>query len=557
MLKRVIIGVLLILLLVLLLGAGVAWLNRKEIILYLATETGKEENILPNQMIHWQPGPASPRQPAGERPPNIILILADDLGINDISAFGGGVAGGTVNTPNIDALAADGAQFAQAYAGNATCAPSRAMILTGRYPTRTGFEFTPTPPNMGRIVTMFANDRTKPHPVLYNKQAAESALPYEDQGLPGTEITLAEILKARDYHTVHIGKWHLGRGKEFGANAQGFDESLLMASGLYLPENDPRGVNAKVDFDPIDKFLWARMQYAASYNEGEWFEPDGYLTDYYTNEAVKVIHANRNRPFFLYLAHWGVHSPLQAAKEDYDALSHIKDHRLRVYAAMVKALDRSVNRITQALKQEGLSENTLIVFTSDNGGAGYIGLPELNRPYRGWKMTLFEGGIRTPLFVKWPSHIARNTRANDPVAHIDLLPTLAAAAGATLPADLEIDGVNLLPYLSASPPDQPPHDAVYWQSGYYRVVRAGDWKLQVSQRPDKAWLYDLATDPTEQHNLADTRPEILSELRSLLDAHQAGAREPLYPYTLEAPVLIDKTLADPATANDEYVYWPN
>lgn len=555
MLKKILIGTVV---LIMTIGA-IGFFNKKAIILYLATSTGKADFIAANHPLPWDQGPAAPS--AGERPsnipPNIIVILADDFGINDISAFGGGVADGSVPTPNIDDLANEGGMFEQAYAGNATCAPSRAMILTGRYATRTGFEFTPTPPGMGRIVTMFANDGTGPHPVLYDAEVAEVAPPFDKQGLPGSEVTIAEVLKTRGYHTAHIGKWHLGRGPEFGANAQGFDESLLMASGLYLPEDHPDAVNAKLDFDPIDKFLWARMEYAASFNEGEWFEPDGYLTDYYTNEAVNMIRANRSRPFFLYLAHWGAHTPLQAAKADYDALSHIENHRLRVYAAMIRAVDRSVGRIVETLEEEGLSDNTIIVFTSDNGGAGYIGLPDINNPYRGWKLTLFEGGIRVPLFVKWPAQIAPGTKGPGLATQIDIMPTLAAAAGAELPADRVIDGANLLPYLIGEPPQAPPHDAVFWQSGYYKVVRQGDWKLQVSQRPNKTWLFDLARDPTEQVNLAEARPDKRQELMALIEAHYAGARAPLYPYTLEAPVLIDKTGEEEATEEDEYIYWPN
>ena len=244
-------------------------------------------------------------------------------------------------------------------------------------------------------------------------------MPFEAQGLPGEEVTVAELLKDAGYHTIHIGKWHLGRSEESRPTAQGFDESLLMASGLYLPEDDPDVVNAKLDFDPIDKFLWARMQYAASYNNGDWFEPGGYLTDYWTDEASKVIEANRDRPFFLYLAHWGVHTPLQATREDYEAVGDIQPERLRVYAAMIRALDRSVGRIMDKLEEEGLSDNTVIVFTSDNGGAGYIGLPEVNAPYRGWKITLFEGGIRVPMFVSWPGKIPAGTQIDTPVARPD------------------------------------------------------------------------------------------------------------------------------------------
>jgi arylsulfatase A-like enzyme len=554
MLKKIAIG-----LVVVLLATGIGGLlNRKAIILYVATHSGRVDVAGPVE-IEWDRGPDVPETPAADRPPNIVFILVDDLGINDLSTFGGGVAGGRVPTPHIDKLAAEGALFTQAYAGNGTCAPSRAMLMTGRYPTRTGFEFTPTPPGMGRIVSMFANDmdRGALPPIDYNRDAADNAVPFPEMGLPGSEVTIAEVLKDEGYHTVHIGKWHLGRSAESNPNAQGFDESLLMASGLYLPEDDPDVVNAKLDFDPIDTFLWARMQFAAAFNSGEWFEPGGYLTDYWTDESLKVIEANRNRPFFLYLAHWGVHTPLQATREDYDAVGDIEPHRLRVYAAMLHALDRSVGEITAKLEAEGLAENTIIVFSSDNGGAGYVGLPDVNQPYRGWKITLFEGGIRVPMFVKWPAKIAPGTRVEAPVAHIDVMPTLAAAAGARLPEDVVIDGRDMLPAATGSGTIGHPDDALFWQSGYYRVVRAGDWKLHVDGRQGKNWLFDLANDPTEQTDLAGTRPDKLAELQALLDAHQESAVAPLYPYTLESAISIDKTQAEPVEPGDEYVWWPN
>ncbi len=553
MIRRILIGVL-----VVVLAAGaLAWLNRKAIILHIVSERTRMD-VAENRPVEWQQGPAEAETPLAERPPNIIFILADDLGINDISTFGGGVADGRVPTPNIDRLAASGAIFSQAYSGTGTCAPSRAMLMTGRYPTRTGFEFTPTPDGMGRIVSMFANaSDTGLPPVEWNREASESGLTFFEQGLPNDEIMIAELLKTQGYHTAHIGKWHLGRSDTTVPNAQGFDESLLMASGLFLPEDNPDAVNARLDFDPIDKFLWASMQFAASYNDGELFAPGGYLTDYWTDEAEKVIEANSNQPFFLYLAHWGVHTPLQATREDYEAVGDIEPHRLRVYAAMVRALDRSVGRILDKLEEESLAENTIIVFSSDNGGAGYIGLPEVNAPYRGWKITLFEGGIRVPMLVSWPGHIAPGTVVDTPVAHIDVMPTLAAAAGAPLPEGVEIDGLNMLPAAMNTGDLMREDDALYWSSGYYRVVRAGDWKLQVNGRQEKSWLFNLAEDPTERVNLADTRPDKLAELQGLIEAHWANARPPLYPFTIESPIAIDKTGAEHAEPGDEYVYWPN
>lgn len=531
---------------------GVAYSFRKEIILYaVATRARDATHVAPNRDIVWNQGPAEAEVPGDKRPPNIVLILADDLGFNDISFYGGGL----IETPNIDALARSGVNFSTAYSGTAACAPSRAMIMTGRYGTRTGFEFTPTPPGMTRIVDLFYNDGTRLHEMLFDKEGVEKAPPFREQGLPGSEITLAEALKPQNYHTVHIGKWHLGNSPEFLPNAQGFDESVMLESGLFLPEDSPEVVNAKLPFDPFDQFLWARMQYATSYNGGEWFEPRGYLTDFYTDEAIKVIEQNRNRPFFLYLAHWAVHTPLQAAKADYEALSHIEDHTERVYAAMIRALDRSVGRVMEALKENGLDENTIVIFSSDNGGPGYIGIPDVNKPFRGWKLTYFEGGIRVPLFVRWPGRIEAGTERNMPVAHLDLFPTIVAAAGAPLPADRVIDGINILPFAKGEAGEEP-NRPIFWRDGYYQAVRLDGWKLQFSERPNKVWLYNLTEDPTEQNNLANDHPEKVAELKALVEAHNATQRDPLFPAVAEMPILIDKTLKEEATEEDEYIYWP-
>jgi uncharacterized sulfatase len=518
--------------------------------------------VAPPRDIAWQQGPQTAAEDPAERPPNIVLIVADDLGYNDISTFGGGVASGRLQTPHIDALAAQGAVFTQSYSGSSTCAPSRAMLMTGRYPARTGFAFTPMPPAMGRVVTTVSNtmDRSAPE-AIYDSEAAADKPPYELQGLPAEEVTLAESLKSRGYHTVHIGKWHLGRTQGMAAHQQGFDESLLMASGLYLPEDHPDVVNAKLDFDPIDQFLWSALTFANSYNSGDAdrFKPSGYLTDYWTDESIKVIKANRHRPLFLYLAHWGIHTPLQATRADYEAVGDIQPHRLRVYAAMTRALDRSVGRVMAALEEEGLSDNTIVIFTSDNGGAGYIGLADVNAPFRGWKITHFEGGIRVPLFIKWPRQIPAGTKIDTPVAHIDVMPTVLAAVDQPLPERRVIDGENLLPLITSDPDARPEWDreTLFWSAGHNRVVRHRDWKLQVAARPEMQWLFNLAEDPTEQHNLAAERPDKLAELMALLDAHAANARPPLYPSEIEAPVPIDKDRSVPLENGDAWVSVPN
>ena len=537
---------------------SLAWFKRTDILLGIVKYAYAATDIGPNRSIPWQKGPLASSDD-GEQLPNIILIVADDLGYNDISTFGGGL----IETPNIDQLAAEGALFTQSYSGASTCAPSRAMMMTGRYPTHTGFEFTPTPPGMGNVVSSISQqmDNNLP-PSFYDQALAASQPAYELKGLPAEEVTIAETLKASGYYTAHVGKWHLGRDNGMAPHQQGFDDSLLMSSGLYLPEDDSNVVNAKLPFDPIDQFLWAAMTYANSFNsvDADRFKPKGYLTDYWTDESVNVIKANKNRPFFLYLAHWGPHTPLQATREDYEAVGDIKPHRKRVYAGMVRAIDRSVGRILDTLEEEGLSDNTMVIFTSDNGGAGYIGIPEVNQPFRGWKITMFEGGLRVPMMIKWPSKIAAGTVVETPVTHIDVMPTIAAAAGASQPAGVVIDGLDILPLIINQDANKWTRETLFWQNGHYQVVRHGDWKLQVNNRPTDGlqhWLFDLAADPTEQDNLAASRPDIVKQLKDLLAEHRAESDGPLYLPSMQMPVMVDKTLAEDFVEGDEYIYTPN
>jgi len=546
-------------LLVIAVGAG--WAYRTELMLEVIGVAAKLRTpVGPHREIDWSRGPARAGSSPADRPPNVVLIVADDLGWNDLTFAGGGVADGSVPTPHIDSIAADGVRFSNGYSGSGTCAPSRAALMTGRYGTRFGFEFTPTPPAMLPLVARMSSQEAErtgsPKPITYFDDPTREALPYEEMGVPASEVTLAETLRDAGYHTVHIGKWHLGRSGGMAPHDQGFDESLLMASGLYLPEDDPDVVNSKQDFDPIDRFLWKGLVFAASFNGSDAFEPGGYLTDYYTDQAVRVIEANAHRPFFLYLAHWAPHTPLQATRADYDALSHIEDHTLRVYAAMIRALDRGVGRVLEALRANGLEENTLVVFTSDNGGAHYIGLPEVNRPYRGWKISHFEGGIHVPYFMRWPARIAAGSRFEAPVHHFDTYATAAVAAGARLPSDRKLDGVDLLPFVRSESNGEP-HDRLFWRSGHYQVVISEGWKLQRTERPDKTWLFHLRDDPTEQRNVAAQHPAKVEQLLTLLAAHNAEQSEPAWPSLIEAPISIDKSLRDPPAPGDEYIYWPN
>lgn len=512
-----------------LLGLGlIFW---KDILFWLLVQTAApKDNVGPNQEIVWQQGPET----RSDDRPNIIVIVADDLGINDMTDYDDLDPSGTMDTPNIDFIANSGIKFKNAYSGSATCAPSRGMIVTGRYATSTGYEFTPVPDGMARAINLFNPEDTR-----YMAESVESNPLFDNQGLPAEEITFAETLKDAGYYTAHIGKWHLGRGPDFAPLSQGFDESLMMASGLFLPEDDPNVVNAYLPWDPIDKFLWAILDYAASFNESSerdnWFEPKGYLTDYYTDEALKVIEANKNRPFFLYLAHWGVHTPLQALKSDYDKLTHIDNHIERVYAAMIMSLDRSVGRIVESLEANGLSENTWIIFTSDNGGANYIGLRYINSPYRGWKLTLFEGGIKVPL-IFWKDGIASQEVAQRAM-HIDIMPTIHGLINEELAHS--VDGIDL--FADEYDLNQRP---IFWKTGHNKVVIKDNWKLQVEEYSQKQWLFNLADDPTEQLELSDQYPEKVYELMALINQHSEGAKNFIYKPPLLANVDVDRNLKE-------------
>ncbi len=507
-----------------------------------------------NVPVAWAAGPAAP--PSGPRPPNIVVIVADDLGYNDLTFGGGGVAGGAVPTPHIDGIARAGVEYTRGYTGNATCAPSRAAIMTGRYPTRFGFEFTPAPKAFMRMIAFLR--RYEPHPPIYFEEREADVPPMAQQGLPPEEITIAELLRERGFRTLGLGKWHLGEAAPLQPMAQGFDEYLGFHSGaaLYLEKDDPDAVNSVQDFDPIDRFLWANLAHAVRKDGGPRFAPHAYLTDYLASEAARAIAANRNRPFFLYLAFNAPHTPLQALRSDYEALPQIENRTLRTYAAMIRALDRGVGRVLAELRAQGLERNTLVIFTSDNGGADYVGLPDLNKPYRGWKMTFFEGGVRTPFFAKWPAQLPAGERFHAPVAHVDVFATAAGAAGAALPGDRAIDGVDLVK-LARGEAQGRAHGAIFWRSGHYRVILAGDWKLQVSERPKRTWLFDLSADPTERNDLAAARPDKVRELGAILAEHEAQMVLPSWPALIEGAIAVDRPLNGSPVEGEEYVYWAN
>ena len=509
-----------------------------------------------NVAIEWENGPIS----RTNSKPNIIVVLVDDLGFNQISSYGGGMANGKFKTPNIDKLASDGVLCTNGYSSSPVCSPSRASLLTGRFATRFGYEFTPTTSSMMKAVNVFSK-KNEVVDGIYHNDRSENIIDIEQMGIPQSERTIAEMLKPEGYHNIHIGKWHLGHAKDFLPRRHGFDESLRMDQGsLFLPEDDDDVVNAKIDFDPIDKLLWGNLPYAVNFNEGTRIKPEGHLTDYLTNEAVKAIEKNKNRPFFLYLAYWAVHSPLQAKKEDYEKLSFIENHEERVLASMVMTVDRGVGKIRDVLKKNNIDDNTIIIFTSDNGAPGYIGLPDLNKPYRGWKLTHFEGGVHIPYIVSYPNKIPKGKIYDGRVSNLDIFSTVASVAGVDLNRndlrEIKFDGVNILPYLSGANEGEPER-ILFNKSGDYSFLIKDGWKLQVDLVQNKKWLYNLNQDPIEKINLIESDIEKLNELELILSNKLSEQVKPIWPSLLDWPIFIDKTLDEKVNKTDEYIFWAN
>jgi uncharacterized sulfatase len=527
------------------------WIFKREVALTLLPIAININNpVAENQEIEW----ATADSGLKEDKPNIILILADDLGFNDVSYYNGGAADGSLLTPHIDSLAKEGVAFLNGYAASPVCSPSRAAIMTGRYSSRYGFEFTPYPAQAARIMNLLRKDGELATIGLEDVQWDEVGLTVG--GLPNEEITIAEMLQDNGYYTAHIGKWHLGGFNDgMRPNDQGFDDSLMLNSSLYFPKNHPDIVNAKID-SAVEDMVWASSQYAASFNGSEPFKPGGYITDYYTDEAVKVIDNNKDRPFFLYLGHFAPHNPLQSLKKDYEKHSHMENHTLQVYAGMIEALDRSIGKIVSALEKNGLTENTLIIFSSDNGGAGYIGLDDINKPYRGWKLTHFEGGMHIPFFAKWPAKIKKDMKYNKRIHHTDIFSTILGAANIELPKEITIDGVNLIPFLTNEKRGEP-HETLYWKNVTYQAIIHDNWKLMRSKYPkEKEYLYNLEKDPYEQNNLALSEPEIKILLHEKLNTHIESMPEPSWPQSVFMPVVIDKPQTE-YKEGDELIYWPN
>ena len=442
---------------------------------------------------------------AAERP-NVILIVADDLGYGELGSYGGT----DIPTPRIDSLARDGVRFTNGYVTAPFCAASRAALMTGRWQTRFGFEFNPI--------------------------GAANADP--QIGLPKNERTLADTLREQGYATSLVGKWHLGGTAAYHPQRRGFDEFFgFLHEGHYYVPPPWQGVTT-----------WLRRKALPDGSQGRWTSPDEHLvwsthmggnepdydadnpvlrssqpvdekenlTDACTREAGSFIHRHAAQPFFLYLAYNAVHSPLQGADADMQRFAHIKDVQRRIFAAMLAQLDRSVGKVLDQVHDEGLDERTLVVFLSDNGGPTKE-LTSSNAPLRGGKGDLWEGGIRIPFIMRWKGRIPAGRQLDAPIVSMDISATAAALTGH--PAK-NLDGIDLMPLLtgqSRTAPDRP----LYWRVGGSAALRQGDWKIvrMAGKGPKPAWqLYHLTEDVAETHDLAQSESQRVADMQAKWDA---------------------------------------
>lgn len=434
--------------------------------------------------------------------PNVIVIMADDLGYADVSTY----HKGRIPTPHIDRLGREGVVFTQGYVSTPICSPSRAALMTGRHQQRYGFEYN-------------------------NGPAARDAK--EHLGLDPREITLADVMKAGGYRTGVLGKWHLGWNDEHYPTNRGFDTwwGFLTGQTNFIDPNAPEAVNGAPPSQTRDAgsiaqpYLQPNPLTAIVAGPDRTVIPHGawYLTEELTKQAVEFIDARDERPFFLYLAHHAPHTPLQTTQKYYDRFPQIEDRAQRVYAAMVSALDDSVGEVLDHLDRRGIADNTIVIFLSDNGCAAY--LPGLcsAEPLAGGKLTHYEGGIRVPFMMRWPAAIPEGTVFQAPVSSMDVFPTAVRAAGLQIPSDRPYDGRDLVAQLRAGPPDAARQ--LVWRSMPLRTVRQGDWKYHRDFEGNEH-LYNLQADPMEARNLAETEPKRLAELKAIYDRWEEDKVEP-------------------------------
>jgi arylsulfatase A-like enzyme len=423
--------------------------------------------------------------------PNVLLIVADDLGYGDIGVHGGKA----VPTPHLDRLARSGIRCTSGYVSAPYCSPSRAGLLTGRYQTRFGHEFNPHVGPEGKL------------------------------GLPLDQRTLAALLRTAGYATGLVGKWHLGFSKAHHPQARGFDEFFGFLVGAH---------NYALRKDAEPKFASA-MSRNLIYRGREPQKVDGFATEAFTDEAIGFMKRHKGRPWFLYLAYNAVHTPLEISPRVKDRIpAGVKDPARRGYLALLLGLDDAVGRILAHLRESGEDRNTLIIFLSDNGGSGLSPFlaynTGVNRPLRGNKGQTLEGGIRVPFFIAWPGKLPAGKTYDRPVIALDVVPTACALAGVKAPAN--VDGVNLMPYLLGEN-KATPHEALYWRFGPQKAVRKGNWVLvdwrDFEKKTNSGWqLFDLSKDIGQRHNLAAERPDIVADLRQGWERWDAQNVAPLW-----------------------------
>jgi arylsulfatase A-like enzyme len=475
-----------------------------------------------------------------DRPPNIIILLADDLGKYEVSAYGAT----HISTPHIDQLGREGVVFTEGYVTAPTCAPSRAGIMTGRVQNRFGFEtqimeFYPT--NMIEYLSGKYMVKTGDF-VLDTKPQYPSEWQVHKQGVPPTEINLAEILKNYDYHTGITGKWHLGVSKHHLPQNRGFDYQYGFngAFSLYTAEQEWNKVIHYIQPSFSSQFQWKSGRYGdgAITENGEVIREEQYLTYAIRDKAINYIKENKDRPFFLYCPFSAPHVPFQAPVEYYCKYEHVEREDQRVYYAMISALDDAIGQIHQTVKDLGLEENTMIFLLSDNGGASYTGVTE-NGPLKGGKLTQFEGGVNVPFMMKWKGHIQEGTTYNHPVLSTDIFTTVVKNIGGQLPSDRTYDGIDLISFINGKESGSP-HEQLFWRADHIWAMRDGDYKLILSTRDGWAELYNLKTDKSESINLKDNMPELYEALyKKHQEWQQQLPEKPMWPRVMDHKFVLD------------------
>lgn len=472
--------------------------------------------------------------------PNIILIIVDDLGYSDLAAYGNK----DINTPNIDALGTNGVRFTQALVTSPICAPSRMGIITGRYQQRFGAEFMLydkfAPVVKKKITRHLFSLKKKPagietlKPDFFLNRASYTT------DIPTTEITIAQMLKKNGYATGYVGKWNLSSSPDVFPDQHGFDYSYYFDGALSCYVDDPvdnsQYINMHLPWAFSEIPAWAPRHGSTAIKEGRSIVKDsGYLTFSLAEKGIDFIERNKAKPFFLTLSFNAPHDPFQVPKKYFDRIRAVTDSVKRVYYGMIEALDDAVGSVLYKLQQEGLSDNTLIFFISDNGGATYTKATD-NAPLRGGKCTHFDGGLEVPFFIQYPNMVNAGQVYNHPVSSLDIFSTIAAACNTSLAADRTYDGVNLIPCLQND--SLIPHQDFFWRSGYSKAFRRGDWKLYVNEKNKITYLFNIAEDREEMYDLSAERPDKLKELSDAMNAwEKKNAISPLWPSA--ADVLID------------------